>query len=290
MAPLYQAEHHAVYLEHLEAAVADPRTKNVALTGRYGTGKSSVLDEFERRHRGKVLRVSITTLGPDRDGEGLTNRIQKELVKQVIYRAPPDKLRTSQFARTDHITRTRALLQSGLFAALLGVVLALAGWLPSVAVFPRATRQEPVTAGDLATFFALWALFFLVVTILMAWARRALGSRIITSLSTAGTSITLGERGDTYFDAYLEELVTHFDEGQEDFVIFEDIDRFDDPVIFDSLRELNTILTASPRRLTTPQIGCHLSVQQSQAMRRPDPHSPTVRLRLMAGTAEGSGD
>ncbi len=253
LSPVYQADQHGIYLEHLEAATTDTGAKNVALTGRYGTGKSSVLDEFERRHHKRVLRVSITTLGPDRDGEGLTNRIQKELVKQVIYRASPDKLRTSGFARTDRVTWPRALAQSGCLIALLGVALALVGWLPSVAAFPQGTSQEPVTVSAVAAFFGMWLSFVLVVTLLTAWLRRALGSRIITSLSAAGTSITLGERDDTYFDAYLEELVTHFDEAQEDFVIFEDIDRFDDPVIFDSLRELNTILNASPRRAKKAQ-------------------------------------
>ena len=44
--------------------------------------------------------------------------------------------------------------------------------------------------------------------------------------------------------------VTHFDRGRESFVIFEDLYRFDDPAIFDSLRELNTILNSSSRRKT----------------------------------------
>lgn len=39
---------HATYLRHLQDAVANMKDRNIALAGRYGTGKSSVLDKFER--------------------------------------------------------------------------------------------------------------------------------------------------------------------------------------------------------------------------------------------------
>jgi hypothetical protein len=38
----YVAEHHSTYLRHLQQAEQDDRNLNIALTGRYGTGKSSV--------------------------------------------------------------------------------------------------------------------------------------------------------------------------------------------------------------------------------------------------------
>ncbi|WP_396137026.1 YobI family P-loop NTPase [Blastococcus goldschmidtiae] len=236
-------------MNHLDRVVKDAKNKNVALTGRYGIGKSSVLDRFQETHEGKVLRVSITTLGPDRDGEGLTNRIQKELVKQLIYRTEPSELRSSRFARTDPITRRKAITQSAIATAVLGLFLGLGGWLPDVATFPGDLSRSWMSVRAVVMFLLAWALFYGTATAILSWLRLALDSRIITSLSTAGTAITLGERDDTYFDAYLDELVTYFDRGGEDFVIFEDLDRFDDPAIFDSLRELNTILNSSPRRI-----------------------------------------
>lgn len=248
LAPSYAEEHHGTYLDHLEVVVRCAKNKNVALTGRYGTGKSSVLDEFEKKHKDKVLRIGITTLSPDRDGERLTNRIQKELVKQLIYRNKPSDLRSSRFARTDPITPKMAWKQGAAITAVLGLFVGLGGWLPTVTTFPTNLTISGGSAVDLLFFVFLWGLFFAAATAIAAWVRMAFASRIVTSLSTAGTSITLGERDDTYFDAYLDELVTHFDKGGENYVIFEDLDRFDDPAIFDSLRELNTILNSSPKR------------------------------------------
>ncbi|GAA1961466.1 hypothetical protein [Microbacterium aquimaris] len=76
LAPEYRGDHHNAYVRHLENAVGEKRNRNIALTGRYGAGKSSVLDEFERNHRDKTVRISINTLGPDKNDQDLTNRIQ----------------------------------------------------------------------------------------------------------------------------------------------------------------------------------------------------------------------
>lgn len=82
LAPEYLPDHSG-YFQHLEDAIEDRENRNIALTGRNGSGKSSVLDEFERSHLRKTLRICISTLGPDEDDEDLTNRIQKELVEQL---------------------------------------------------------------------------------------------------------------------------------------------------------------------------------------------------------------
>ncbi|WFG47175.1 hypothetical protein [Pseudonocardia alni] len=269
LAPSYRADHHETYVAHLDAVVQHAKNRNVALTGRYGTGKSSVIDKFEEKHKGKVLRISITTLGPDRDGEGLTNRIQKELVKQIIYRTKPSQLRSSRFTRTDPITPKRALWQGALAVAVLGLFLGLGGWLPPFSPVPDLTlAPEASGLGPVSAPLLRWGLLFVVATVIAAWLRMAVASRIVTSLSTAGTSITLGERDDTYFDTYLEELVSYFDRGDEDYVIFEDLDRFDDPAIFDSLRELNTILHSSPRR--RPRLRQRLKQLLSQRSDKPE--------------------
>lgn len=51
---------------------------------------------------------------------------------------------------------------------------------------------------------------------------------------------------DSYFDQYLDEIVYLFEKSKIETVIFEDLDRFESPEIFDSLRELNQILNDDP--------------------------------------------
>ena len=224
-------------MRHLEEAVQDKRNRNIALTGRYGVGKSSVLDAFEEKHSKSTIRISINTLGPDEDGADLTNRIQKELVKQLVYRIAPGRIRRSRFARPNPLTKLRAFCQA--FAATvvgLGVL-----WL--FGVRPMATW--PGAGANIAVQASLVTLFFILV-LLAVWAVRwVIGDRIVSEVSTAGTKIALGEGPTTYFDGFLDEIVTFFDAVEPEFVIFEDLDRFDDPQIFDSLHELNTLINTN---------------------------------------------
>lgn len=64
-------------------------------------------------------------------------------------------------------------------------------------------------------------------------------------VGTAG--ITLGENSDSYFDQYLDEIIYIFEKTGIRTVFFEDLDRFQDAQIFDSLRELNQILNNDPK-------------------------------------------
>lgn len=260
LAPEYNEDHHQTYVSRLNAAVSDPRNKNIALTGRYGAGKSSILDEFikdqetpETEDRGnesseesakttkkkrkkasskKVLRISINTLGPDK-GEDLTNRIQKELVKQLVYRAKPGEVRSSEFARTPRLRWWRA----GLDALAVAVVLVGLLWLFGL-------RPIKDSLGTDNFWLPMATLFFLVLGIL--WAIRwYIGNRVVAQVSAGGASIALEGKSDSFFDKYLDELITFFEATEPDIVVFEDLDRFDDPRIFDSLRELNTLVNSS---------------------------------------------
>lgn len=55
MASQFDDGQHKTYLDRLEEAVTDPKNRNIALSGRYGTGKSSVLDEFHETHKASTL-------------------------------------------------------------------------------------------------------------------------------------------------------------------------------------------------------------------------------------------
>lgn len=251
LAPKYEDEHHKSYVSRLSAAVLDPRNKNIALTGRYGAGKSSILDKFvevqerpettssagqtkgrKKTRTKKVLRISINTLGPD-EGEELTNRIQKELVKQLVYRAQPGELSTSRFARAPKLTKRRAARDAfGVAAAFIGLL-----WLFGL----RPDKDSMGTDGFLWPMIAFFTLVFGVL-----WAIRwHTGSRVVAQVSAGGASISLEGKDDSFFDKYLDELITFFEATVPDIVVFEDLDRFDDPRIFDSLRELNTLVNTS---------------------------------------------
>lgn len=242
LAPRYDEAQHGSYVGRLESAVQDPKSRNIALSGPYGTGKSSVLDKFEENHKNSTLRLAISTLAPDAEGASLTNRIQKELVKQLVYSASPRTLRHSRFSRIAPISLARAFRESVVSVGVLVGLLALLGRLPSLV---GTDAGHPVLVRT-----AIWVLFAaLLVGVAVALRMVTYNRFVVSDVSAAGATVTLSERTNTYFDEYLDEIVYFFDQEPIDIVILEDLDRFNDPAIFQALRELNTLLSNTPARL-----------------------------------------
>ena len=250
LTPEYEPEKHQVYFDVIERALADKKhpALNIALTGSYGVGKSSILMEVARRHRRKAISISLASLGFPEDEQlpkqekapqarTKTNRIQKEIVKQLLYSEDPAKMRGSRYHRTSGFRFWRALWLAVLLSLPVALVFFLAGWTADIAaLIPQATEYEWLPHA--ATYVGSVALVMALFT--------AFHNRFqIERLGSGATSITLSPKSPTYFDEYLDEIVYFFEVVKRDIVIFEDIDRFDDAHIFETLRSLNSILNGA---------------------------------------------
>ncbi len=246
LAPRYEEAQHGTYVARLEETVKDSRNLNIALTGRYGSGKSSALDEFEQRHERRTLRLAISTLAPEdpaatKDnlpaGAELTktNRIQKEVVKQLVYGASQKVGKNSRFSRIAVPSRRQGVHPVRDRDGVRGLVLFTFDRLPKMRTF--FVDQPDWTP------YATWAALGLLAALLLTKVRLSLHGRFrISDLKAAGASVSLTDQAPSYFDKYLDELVHYFEQESKDIVIFEDLDRFDDPQIFEALRELNILL------------------------------------------------
>lgn len=254
LTPAFDPAQHEVYIGYLNDAVTQPKVRNIALTGRYGAGKSSILERFAAQDHmsERVLHLALSSLGPVDEPESgdspsagkssITNRIQKELVKQLLHREKPSKLKQSRYQRIVVLPRWRPAFE---FVIALAVVAAL---LWSLGRFPQISASDKAQSlvWQVGTAFSAVVL----VGYLYSWVRKAAHNKFsISEVSTAGTTIALA-RTSSYFDEYLDEIVYFFEVNRRlDTVIFEDLDRFNDPGIFESLRELNGLLN------NTRQIG-----------------------------------
>ncbi|MBQ1052157.1 hypothetical protein KBX50_27335 [Micromonospora sp. C51] len=255
MAPKVDKEEHDVYVSVLKRAI-DEQTdvRNIALTGTYGTGKSSILRTVAKTYPKRVIEVSLSTLGvqpaPDELGdEGnpaamtKTNLIQKEIVKQLLYQQMPADAPESRFRRISRFPRWREFLLA-LGVGLLLVVLMVATGLdrPLIAF----TGTDPVSRPDWLRTPLVYLALVVTLTVTVYLMRLLLHDRLRIEQVTAGpASITLPPRSTSYFDEYLDEIVYLFETNQRDIVILEDLDRFDDPLIFETLRSLNNLLNTA---------------------------------------------
>ena len=247
LSPHYDEKHHGLYVEKLEQAVRNPKVRHIALTGGYGTGKSSVIQGLiERIHSSKEFKkirpiiISLPTIqvANKSDSENdRTDQIQREIVKQLLYRSNPRKMRSSQYRRITHVTVAQRATVCFIVAAFLTFTfwsLAKPDW-----------HWHWSQGGSLWGYWQpavvqviLWGLTFYIDWI---WVNKP----VLKGLQLGPAKLELEKNDSSYFDKYLNEITYYFEVSGTNLVIFEDLDRFDDPYIFDALHELNELINIS---------------------------------------------
>lgn len=262
LSPQYVADRHASYVTILvtELQKTGPQAPlNVALTGHYGSGKSSILNETTNVLQAtgvNVVNLSLPSLGigdariqsGDEQSLSITNLIQKEIVKQLLYRRKPADTPASRYNRLDtfHESPARRRAALGAFgvagaAALAGAPAAAEGALPAQ-LWVWLNRQTWEYSSTALSWVVVAVIFYLTFQTAM-WLQRLLQQRIrVTELAAGPTRVTLSEASIPPFDEYLDEIVYFFQTSATGVVVFEDLDRFRDPHIFETLHELNLLL------------------------------------------------
>lgn len=248
LAPNFDEERHGLYRDLIQRAIEHKDTRNLALTGAYGSGKSSVLRQISETYPSRVVELSLSTIltadddlapepGENPAATTKTNRIQKEIIKQLLYRLPPSRTPRSRFRRASQPNRMRDFWVAlawglGCYSALLALGLATR----LVDAIGTPGWRQGLTYVLLAT-----------ITVAIAWfARRAVQSRVvIESISAGPATVKLSSGSSSFFDQYLDEIVYFFEVSRCDIVVIEDIDRFEDSYVFDTLRALNGLLNNS---------------------------------------------
>ena len=243
--PCYIPKQHRMYVDELNKAVQQDEVTNIALSGPYGVGKSSILQGF-RKHHPDAIFISLSTLGFSEPTESKstqssdgaispqTNQIQKEIVKQLLYRKPPNKLPASQFKRIQKLDWKHLLPVSVLIGLVLTVIIAVIGGFEKI---PKVSNSPWCDFG--IKFAGVWLLMLIATEV----ASHLLQGKVRFDKLTAGpATVTLSQESDSYFDRYLDEIIYFFEMSTCRVVVFEDIDRFSNWEIFEELRELNTLL------------------------------------------------
>lgn len=249
LTPEFIETEHAQYAKAFAENLKKDDVLNIALSGNYGVGKSSILGRVAEDHDGRVVELSLSTLSPidnskvddsvPAQARTPTNRIQQEIVKQLLYREEPKSARASRFRRIERFSWGREVLLALMGGVVVSLAFMILGWAGTI----ERTLRPLLELG-------LWV--YPIIALLAAGAivaaRALLHGRIhIRQFSAGPAAVTLDEKSVSYFDQYLDEIVYFFETSKRDIVIFEDIDRFNDSHIFETLRSLNALLNASPQ-------------------------------------------
>jgi uncharacterized membrane protein yobI len=252
--PCHDQDQHRMYVDALNNAIKQDEVTNIALSGPYGVGKSSILQGFKKgldgEDRNDIIFISFSTLGfsnstdlyshqsPDGSISPQTNQIQKEIVKQLLYRRRPSSLPASRFKRMQKPDWKHLLVVSALIGIAPTIVIAVIG---GFAKIPTVSDSAWWEFG--VKFVGVWLLISLASWVASQYLQGAVHlDKFTAGPATLKLSAHNNENGDSYFDRYLDEIIYFFEMSPCRIVVFEDIDRFSNWEIFDELRELNTLL------------------------------------------------
>ena len=235
-----------VYEQALDQAFSDSHLKNIAITGPYGAGKSSILASYLHKksdngcnYKSRCLYISLAHLQPTKDGnpiDTLTNEesstaqieqlLEGKIINQIIHKIPADVARKVGFKVTDSEAVKDTTTFSIIASLVVGIILV---WLVIPALTAIGIRQFiSIYSNEIS--LGLIALAIVLIACIVVWVYKNSG-RLLSALShisrikVEGNEIELFQSDDSaYFDKYLDRILYMLNHSDKDFFIFEDID------------------------------------------------------------------
>ena len=90
-----------------------PKTRNIAVTGAYGAGKSSFLHSFAARNKtfkySYISLARLDSLDNAEEGQKSTKEIEESIVQQLLYSTSSADLPETRFQRIKHPSHLRSI-------------------------------------------------------------------------------------------------------------------------------------------------------------------------------------
>lgn len=245
----------------LQQALANKDICNIALTGPFGSGKSSVLKTLmaiEKKNKNSKLNflsISLATLDATKESENasgndkneaneiLNRRIEYSILQQLIYRESRKTLPNSRLKRIPYISK-KSICKISISILAFFACFCIAfepRWL-RVDILYRLFNWGYWVNGifDILSLGAMcWLLYKACAFLIVKY-----GSSKLNQIKIAGGEIQIKDEN-SIFNQHLDEILYFFQCTKYNTVIIEDLDRFNTPDIFLKLRELNFLLNQS---------------------------------------------
>lgn len=238
----------SVLFNALDFAMSQDDIKTVALSGPYGSGKSSVLKSYEKRKNKNYhpLYVSLSKFKSNDfyGAEYSEKQIERDIIQQIVYHESPTHLPLSRISRIRNLGSWRYYLAIIPFICL--ILLLIEAKKPDF-INPETINlffvDIPVTCNVIywSRIIALVICFLASVPLLRNFVLLVKRTRI-KKFCISSTSIELDPKEESPINTYVDELLYFFEVTKYNVVVFEDIDRFNNIEIFVRLKQLNVLI------------------------------------------------
>lgn len=245
-APESEIDNGEEYIKALHWALKNDGVKNIALAGPYGSGKSSIIHSYLKRHPSThALNISLATFDwKKKNYNEFKDEVELGILKQLFYKVDSNEIPQSRYRKIHkqyyrHFVSTVTVIVL-LFLAVLWFFfpLTLKDCIDRIIECGYYYHLSEKYSYVIASIFGIVGI--LTISYVCKWVLTHLRVKEVNIADKATLSDAKEE--DSIFDRNLDEIVYFFEETPYDTVFIEDLDRFDSSEIFVKLRELNTIL------------------------------------------------
>lgn len=228
------------YLDALQFAVNNKNVINVALTGGFGTGKSTIINEFCQKNRGnEYLHISLASFKDEKSDEKL---IETSIVQQILYYEKKLKIKESSYKRihfTSPLNKFGSIFLLGIWFYTL-IFLFFENINSKIIIF----NEEKTNTQSIQIIFILGVIYILYKSFDKI-------KNIKFSKITPNSLEIVNEKTDkdlSVFNRNIDEIIYFFEKTDTNIVIVEDIDRFSDDIaikLYSKIRELSILIKQS---------------------------------------------
>lgn len=250
------------YEEALDFVFANDDIHNVAISGAYSAGKSSIIESYKKKHNKSFMHLSLAHFESAEEAKAAnTNNKTKEsvlegkILNQLIQQIDPSRIPQTNFRVKHSYSFIKMFLVSLAIVSIASLIIYIInftnwvhfidafedGWAKSVIVF--------LSGNYVNRLLAFLALIAIIVFGIFRIISVQLNKGIFKKVSVQGNEIEIFEEdNDSYFDKYLNEVLYLFEKANTEVFVFEDMDRYNSVQIFQRLREINTLINKKRKK------------------------------------------
>lgn len=253
----------SIYEDALTYVFSNNDIKNVAISGSYSAGKSSIIETYKKSHEDtKFIHISLAHFDSFDEGniefdEQKGNSLEGKILNQLIHQIEPDKIPQTKFNIKKDLSKKDTHKTIAYFVVLLVSILLIfnfSNWKEYVNSLSVPFVKSILSLTTPPEFLIPVAIISLVLLIVISYKiiKIQYNKNLLKKVAFQGNEIELFEQeNDSYFDKYLNEIIYLFENCGANVIVFEDMDRFNSNEIFQRLREVN-ILVNNKRNDNSP--------------------------------------
>ncbi|HBE77819.1 MAG TPA: hypothetical protein DDW65_08535 [Firmicutes bacterium] len=242
-----------IYDDALNFVFNNDDIKNVAISGAYSAGKSSILETYKNvHHEYHFINISLahfeSTTQSNDDTKANESILEGKILNQLIHQIDPEqipqtKFKVKQKIAIDKIMKNAAIVMIFLISSV--YLVSFKNWCQFVSDLSKSGLKNLLACTTnsnlrfLSGIICAGILGFAVYLIIKTQNYKS----IFRKVNLLGNEIEVFEKKEeAYFDKYLNEVLYLFENSNAHVIVFEDLDRYNSNQIFEKLREINTLI------------------------------------------------